>query len=325
MKFPKYSCSACGKPATRKWNLSRHIDICHAGIGNCLSNWDFSVGSYERDWNKPKKAADHWKNHQYVSSELLRHIFFPPNEPTDTKRESNLQQIFNEELLKEVARKAASSTQTAMPFPFFPNIGLAPTGARYYVDLKSYQHIFGFTAYVCDKCLVSETYYVPFADVEASGRPEDTHVCDPTNVAAARELVDRYGMFRFLQKNILMLIKQNVDSWTGKTSHLEAVKLPSPPDESIKFRNPKPPSPGIVLRYSKQRHVKLQLTNENKNRANYLIRAINQGKTILCDEELIDFLGKIKGATFGIVTVCNNNIYKSVSPKQGQGQQEPHM
>lgn len=25
MKFPKYSCSSCGKPSSRKWNLNRHI------------------------------------------------------------------------------------------------------------------------------------------------------------------------------------------------------------------------------------------------------------------------------------------------------------
>jgi len=327
MKFPKYYCSACRKPATRKWNLARHIDICHAGIGNCVSNWDFSVGSYEQDWNKPEKAVNHRKNYHYEQSELLRQFLFSRSELIDRKPEPDYQHVCTEEFLKEVARNAASSlSQIAMSSTFFPKISLAPNQARYYLDPTSYLQIFGFTAYVCDKCLVPENYYVPFADVEASGRPEDDHICDPANVAKAKELNDRYGIFRLLQKNILMLIKQKVDSWTGKKSQLVAVKFPGPPDESIRFRNPTNPAyPGIVFRYSKQRHLKLQLTNENKNKANYLIKAINQGKTVLSEEELTHFLEIIKGATFGIVTVCNNNIYKNVSAKKGEIQREPHL
>src|ERR1700758_4222547 len=134
MKFPKYSCSACGRPATRKWNLARHIDICHAGIGNCVSNWHISVGSYEQDWNKPEKAATHRENYHYARLELLRHILFSRNESTDRKPESNYQQIFKEEFVKEVARTAASlsrssiqPTQTTMSSPFFPKIGRPPT------------------------------------------------------------------------------------------------------------------------------------------------------------------------------------------------------
>jgi hypothetical protein len=325
MKFPKYSCSACGKPATRKWNLARHIDICHAGIGNCISNWGFSAGSYDQVWNKPEKAATHREN---VRSEFLRQFLLSRNESIDRKSEPDYQHVLKEEFLKEVARKAASLSgsiirpaQTAMSFPFFPKIQ-----ARYYLDPKSYLQIFGFTAYVCDKCLVSETHYVACADAEGDGRIEEAHVCDPTNVAIATELIGRYGIFRFLQNNFPTLLKQKVNSWTGKNSHLVAVKLPSPPEESIKLHNPaNPANPGIVFQYSKQRHIKLQLNNENKNKANYLIRAINQGKIPLHDEELTDFLENIKHATFGIVTICRNNIYKNLSTKQGEVHREPHM
>lgn len=74
-----------------------------------------------------------------------------------------------------------------------------------------------------------------------------------------------------------------------------------------------------------RRRAKFQLTNESKNKANYLIRAINQGKTLLLDEELTDFQEGMKGETFGIVSVCNNNIYNNLSAKQGEVQREPHM
>jgi hypothetical protein len=332
MKFPKYSCSACGKPATRKWNLARHIDICHAGIGNCVSNWGFSVGGYDQDWIKPEKAAIHRGNDHYVRSKLLKQFLFSRNESTDRKPEPDYQHVFKEELLRELARKAASlnssiiqPAQAAMSPPFFPKISLAPTQTKYYLDPTSYLQIFGFRASVCPKCLVSETHYVACADVEGDGRVEEAHVCDPTKVAIAGELVNRFGLLRVLQSDLPRLIKQKVDLWTGKNSHLVAIKLPSTREEIIKLQNPaNPANPGIIFQYSKQRHVKLQLTIENKNRANYLIRAINQRKILLRDYELTDFLGNIRDATFGILTVCHNNIYKNLSENQGEVQQESH-
>src|SRR5437899_12467727 len=94
----------------------------------------------------------------------------------------------------------------------------------------------------------TENYFVPFAGAEARGRPEDAHICNQANVIKAKELNDRRASFSLLQKNILMLIKQKVDSWTGKKSQLVAVKLPGPPDESIRFSNPANiPCPVIVF------------------------------------------------------------------------------
>lgn len=67
------------------------------------------MGSYEQDLAEAaEKAAYHRENQHYEGSELLRHILFSRNESTDRKPESDYQQIFIEEFLKEVARKAAS-------------------------------------------------------------------------------------------------------------------------------------------------------------------------------------------------------------------------
>ena len=55
MKIPKYSCSACGRPSSRKWNLNRHISNYQAGIGKCLPNWDFH-DTYRSPWNRCGKG-----------------------------------------------------------------------------------------------------------------------------------------------------------------------------------------------------------------------------------------------------------------------------
>jgi hypothetical protein len=33
MTYPKYVCITCGRPSNRRWNINRHIKICHYGIG----------------------------------------------------------------------------------------------------------------------------------------------------------------------------------------------------------------------------------------------------------------------------------------------------
>ena len=64
--------------------------------------------------------------------------------------------------------------------------------------------------------------------------------------------------------------------------------------------------PKIVFPYSEQTHLNLEQAKENKNKRDYLRRAITIGTTPLSDEELIDFLEHIRNATFGVVTQRNN-------------------
>jgi hypothetical protein len=124
-------------------------------------------------------------------------------------------------------------------------------------------------------------------------------------------LIDR--VFRSLQDKIPTLIKQRVDSRNGKNNHLVALML-SPQEEIIKLPNPADPSkPKIAFPYSKQIHVNLQPTKENKYKWDYLRRAITLGTTPLSDEELINFLQLMRNATFGVVTVHKNSDHEDNS------------
>ena len=69
-----------------------------------------------------------------------------------------------------------------------------------------------------------------------------------------------------------------------------------------------PSKPRIVFPYSKQRFLSLEpAKEENKNKCDYLTRAIALGRTPLSDEELTDFLESMRNATFGIVTDHNSD------------------
>src|SRR5919198_5606696 len=44
MKFPNWVCITCGKPSSRKWNIKRHIEICHGAIGRYVSFMEYMAG-----------------------------------------------------------------------------------------------------------------------------------------------------------------------------------------------------------------------------------------------------------------------------------------
>jgi hypothetical protein len=311
MKIPKYSCSVCRKPSSRKWNLYRHISNCHSGIGNCVPNWDFPVDTFGPGWNRWEKGAINQKeSSHYIRPDLLKH-FLSNNESNDRKP-FDYQQLFKEVFFKELVKKAVSTiqpTQSRISFPFYPMNSSMPSPLRNYnVHPAANLQIFGFRGYVCDKCLTPETHYVAFPNAEGDGRIESSHFC----LSAKAESVDRSGVFRSLYDKIPTLLKQKVNSRTWNNNHLVALRLSSPHEEIIKLPNPVYPSkPGIAFQYSKQRHLSLKPAKEkNKNKCDYLTRAVALGMTALSDEELTDFLEHMRNTTFGTVTGHDNNTQK---------------
>jgi hypothetical protein len=318
MKFPKYSCSVCRKPSSRKWNLIRHINNCHAGIGNCVSNWDFPEDTYGPYWNRWKAGTTSQKERfHYIRPDLWTH-FISSNESNDRKP-FDYYHVFAVDVLKEFAKIGVSTliqpTQPRMSFPFslmspmqYPYLG------NYNADPAANLQIFGFRGYVCDKCLTHETHYVAFPNAKGSAGIQGGHWCDPAKAAATNGLVDRFGVIRSLQDKIPTLIKQKVNARNGNNNHLVALRLSSPHEETIKLPNPADSSkPEIVFRYSEQRHLSLDFAKENKNKSGCLRRAITLGTTPLSDEELIDFLEHMRNATFGVVTVHNNDNHEDNS------------
>ncbi len=255
---------------------------------------------------------NHKENSGYIGPDLMKE-FLASNESNDRKSFDYLHTM-TEAFLEGVGEKMAAyviqPTQSRMPFPFFPmSFPMQSPVRNYYVDPAANLQIFGFRGYVCDKCLMSETPYVAFPNAKGQGWLQVAHSCDPAKALAASNLVDR-PLLESLHDRIPMLIKQKVNSRNGNNNHLMALPL-RPQEEIIKVRNPANPSkPAIEFRYSEQRHIDLEPAKENKNKCDYLRKAITLVTTPVSDEELIDFLKQMQIATFGIVTVHNNNNHK---------------
>jgi hypothetical protein len=266
------------------------------------------------------------ENSHYILQGLLRQFLSSRDDSIDRNPIPDYQRIFMEECFREIARKVGSiiqPTQTTMSFPFSHAINQWSAQQNCNVNPANNLQIFGYRGYVCDKCLMSETHYVGFPEVSGQGKLDQRHFCDPKKLAAAGELVGRFGLHRLLRSKIPMLIKQKVNSSTSNNNHLIALKLSSPPEEFIRLRNPaNPAKPRIVFIYSEQRHLTLEPDKEGKTKSNYLIRAIKDGKTLLNDEELTDFLESIRNATFGIVRVRDTNAYKTEPAEKGGLHQE---
>jgi hypothetical protein len=187
MKFPKYSCSVCRKPSSRRWNLHRHISNCHAGIGNCVSNWDFPEDAYGPHWNRWEKGAINQKQKShYIRPDLSS------NESNDRKPSDY--QVFKEAFIKELAKMAVSTIQPTLSrisFPFSRMSFMQSPMGTYNAEPAANLQIFGFRGYVCDKCLTSETHYVAFPNAKGQGGIQAGHFCDPAKAAATSGLVDR--------------------------------------------------------------------------------------------------------------------------------------
>jgi hypothetical protein len=46
MRFPRLIYITCGKPDSRKWNMERHVDLCHGGIGEYTTFTEYLSGRH---------------------------------------------------------------------------------------------------------------------------------------------------------------------------------------------------------------------------------------------------------------------------------------
>src|SRR5207237_2010951 len=172
-------------------------------------------------------------------SGMLRYFRSSRNYSRDRNQIPDYQRIFMEECFREIARKVGSNvqpTQTTISFPYSHKINQWSAQQNCNVNPATSLQIFGYRGYLCNKCLMSETHYIGFPEASGQGRLDQVHFCDPKKVAAAGELVGRFGIHRFLRSEIPMLIKQKVNSSTSNNNHLVALKLSSPPEEIIRLR-----------------------------------------------------------------------------------------
>ena len=70
MTYPRYVCITCGQPSNRRWNISRHIKICHCGIGRYVTFIEYLTGRQSGIY-LPTALPQHPSNKKEVTSSNL--------------------------------------------------------------------------------------------------------------------------------------------------------------------------------------------------------------------------------------------------------------
>ncbi|HKG31640.1 MAG TPA: hypothetical protein VKA91_10230 [Nitrososphaeraceae archaeon] len=269
MKFPKWICINCGQPSSRKYNIHRHIETRHNGIGEFVSFTEYLAGRHTG-------------------------IYPPSSVPTYHSRTNHLD-IFVDEVNRELARKIVNQN--------FPQISIGHQNQYGHTTSNSSSStshtkpspidsddIIGYRGYVCNDCLGTNMEEMHFGAYNGKGIGKMKHVCEPKELAESRLYNNTDKSFRLeeMEKKLPLHIRNLVvNNWTKNQNYLVAKELPN--QEEIEEN-------------IDQNYIDLTLTNNNSYDY-WPIRAVKNNHILLSENEFIDFMHKVRNATFGIFKI----------------------
>jgi hypothetical protein len=284
MRHPKWICSECGIPFTRKWNALRHSNNRHNGIPVVVSFME------------------------YLSRRDGR-IYPPTSPPTYGPREKNLFDVWKEEFnnskqnyYRRLARQILDNffNPNAQRVLFSPQYqpqhqqyhtnnndlhGFESGSSRSFIKRRSFapanpDEIFGYTGFVCEDCLQTVIDTLPFMLTDEQKAIISKHVCDPKMLEYSHKLDNTNKQFLLaeLQDQLPSHIKELVlNNWTKYQNYLLAIKHTN----------------------TQASYIELSSCNED----HWAARAIKNKQTLLSDTELTDFLNKVRNATFAVFKI----------------------
>ena len=279
MRFPKWICINCGQPSSRRYNIQRHIETRHNGIGEFISFTDYLAG---------------------------RHTgIYPPSSVPIYHSRTNHLDIFMDEANRELARRIVNqnfplrSTWHQNQQHGHITSNSSSTSYSQSSPIDSDDHIIGYRGYVCNDCLETEIEEMHFLAYNGKGIGKMKHVCKPKDLAESRLCNNTDKSFRLeeMEKKLPLHIRNLVvNNWTKNQNYLVAKELPNKEE---------------IEKNIDQNYIDLTLTNEYNNNNNdyWPIRAIKNSPILLSENEFIDFMRKVRNATFGIFKI---NIERSV-------------
>jgi hypothetical protein len=149
-----------------------------------------------------------------------------------------------------------------------------------------YLEIIGYRGHVCEKCLIIYTDAIYHHKNGQSGNVETKHRCNSKRLADVQLEPDKDKIITNLYKILPEVMKKTIKSWTKNSTYIVAIEMP----------------PNIALNNS----FEITPTTEN----HWPARAIKHKQAILNDEELSDFLHKVRNTTCA--------FFKVLSPYQQQ-------
>jgi hypothetical protein len=307
MSKPNWACATCGMYSSRKESVRRHIKNLHSSNAILVSYTDYLIG---RQFG----------------------IYAPHSNPIYiSKNEPSLADKVTEEYYKEFARQCARQVFLSNSLKRQQQI-LEPSGNNNGINIQ-HQHydlwnnpddIFGFEIKICDKCLVIAPVNVLFSQYINSAGRSFTHVCNLSRMKAiSQTIINEEELANNLNRLVPMALRDYVNLWTNNKNMLIGIEIPdvSPNGNNniidltkrITLQRHEREGGGerklnfIALPFSVKRCLDVDLTNSNSNDNElyhkWAERVVKEKQTILNNEELMDFLGKVKDATFAFFRI----------------------
>jgi hypothetical protein len=153
-----------------------------------------------------------------------------------------------------------------------------------------YSEKIGYRGHVCEKCLIINIDTIFRHNDRENGQIESKHMCNSKRLDDARLEPNKDKTINDLYEKLSEIMKKKVNSWTENSAYLVAIEM----------------LPNVALNNC----CEITPTDEN----HWAARAIKDKQTILNDEELSDFLCKVRNATYA--------SFKVISPSSQQQQQQ---
>jgi hypothetical protein len=295
----KWNCPNCEISSTRHWNLQRHIQRQHGGMYEPVRDEKMQ---YLEETNPQNFHLPLDYSHSTSSFPFLTRKDKSDKKFSDILEAQNLllrkviefmslrSQLFTIQQQQQ-QRLMPGSVYYSMPSMTFnteeSNNNLSEESS---LDNENDSEIVGYRDHVCEKCsIISIDTIFRHKDGE-SGHVETTHTCNPKRLDDAQLEPNKDKTINDLYEKLPEVMKKKVNSWTENSAYLVAIEMP----------------PNVALNNC------FEITPNNEN--HWAARAIKDKQTILNDEELSDFLCKVRNATYA--------SFKVISPSSQQQQQE---
>jgi hypothetical protein len=261
-------------------------------------------------------------------------IYAPHSNPMYiSKNEPSLLDKVTEEYYKEIARQYARKLFLSNSLKRQQQQSLEPSGNNNGINIQHQPYdlwdnrddIFGFEIKICNKCLSIAPVKVLYSHYINSAERSFTHVCNASQVKAiSQTIINKEELANNLNRLVPIALRNYVNSWTDNKNMLLGIEIP---DVSLNGSNniiditkritlqrheregggERKLTNFIALPFSVKRCLDVDLTNSNSNNNElyhkWAERIVKEKQTILNNEELMDFLQKVKDATFAFFRI----------------------
>lgn len=331
-------CGTCSQGFTRKYSANRHNKNIHFGRGIIVRLLDYIVGRIEGRYVASNPLLFR-KNNGNSNFRMPRSDIGMSNQTPSpiSYGDSNSSKDYNQMLQSRSptvqVRNNASYDSSELDYmidlvsrvlkilsiekPTVSRVGVVdpilknkPYTSIFSPLLSQFDEdrFFGYKGYVCPCCAYCVIHRLDFrkGPVEARVWSAD-HKCDMRNFDLNKKESGRIGYVEAFDM-VLHHLPLLVNDWLKNRPTIIAIKLPHLFDISqgiIEMIDPANLSKSIIVPVSRQEIITLT-TN---NRTYWAARAIANEKepTPIDGEELLNFIFKAKGSTFGIFNICSND------------------